>query len=135
MIVSHAGKGFSGSNKRWAILFFTSCFLFFVIGCTNKNKIPSDVLPREEMEKVLWDMIQADRFSTQFLLKDSATKNVKLETFKMYEKVFQLHKISRDEFVRSYKYYLQRPDITKVMFDSLALRSNRQRDTLYKSTH
>lgn len=112
-----------------------SPFLLAVIllSCTNKNKLPSDVLPREEMEKVLWDMIQADRFSTQFLLKDSATLNVKQETFKLYEQVFQLHKISREDFIKSYKYYLARPDITKVMFDSMSTRATRLRDTLYKA--
>lgn len=103
-----------------------------ITACTNKNKTPSGVLSREEYQSVMWDMIQADRFAAQFLLKDSASKDVKAETFKLYERIFQLHDITREEFVKSYKYYLKRPDITKVIFDSMAARSTRERDDLYK---
>ena len=114
-------------------LLFLSCLLIMLsMACTNKNKIPSDVLSREDMKKVMWDMIQADRFSTQFLERDTS-KNVKTETFKLYEQVFKLHKITRDEFVYSYKFYLSRPDISKVMFDSLAAFANRQRAEIYKA--
>lgn len=107
-------------------------FLLFIFGCGKKNKIPSDVLPKSRMENILWDMILADRFSSQFILKDSATKNVKLETLKLYDQVFQTHKITKDQFVKSYKYYLTRPDITKVLFDTIAARANRQKPDVYR---
>ena len=107
-------------------------FLFFSISCTQKNKIPSDVLAKNKMENILWDMILADRFSAQFILKDSATKNVKLETLKLYEKVFQTHKISKEQFVKSYKYYVNHPDVLKVMFDTIATRASRQKPEVYK---
>jgi hypothetical protein len=57
------------------------------------------------MESLLWDMMLADRYSAQFLSKDSATKDVKLETMKLYEQVFQMHHITREAFVKNYKYY------------------------------
>ncbi|NII27112.1 DUF4296 domain-containing protein [Pseudoflavitalea sp. X16] len=108
------------------------CLLIVLLAaCTNKNKVPSDVLPREKMEKVMWDMIQADRFSSQFLEKDSAKLNVKTETFKLYEKVFLLHKITRDEFVHSFKFYLSRPDINRELFDSLSAHANNRRAEMY----
>lgn len=106
--------------------------LFFSTGCTNQYKIPGDILPKDKMEKVLWDMILADRFSASFLVKDS-TKNIKEETFKMYEQVFSIHKITRQEFVKSFKFYLERPDISQVMLDSLATHANRRRDELYQT--
>lgn len=116
---------------RVALVFI---FLTGALACTNSAKTPADIFPKEKMEKILWDMMLADRYSNQYLLKDSATKNVKLETIKLYEQVFQVHKTNRSEFVKSFKYYLNRPDLTKVIFDSLAARGNRNRDTLYKST-
>lgn len=112
----------------------TSVVLLIVllVACTNKNKIPSDVLPREEMEKVMWDMIQADRFSSQFMERDSTLrKNIKIETLKQYERVFQLHKVTREEFVHSFKFYLSRPDINRVLFDTMAARANRRRGEMY----
>jgi len=104
--------------------------ILLLAACSNRSKIPSDVLSQEAMGKVMWDMIQADRFSIQFLTRDSS-KDVKTETFKLYEQVFQLHKISREEFIRSYKFYLSRPDLNKVLFDSLASLGERQRRLVY----
>jgi len=115
---------------RSIFLFFITGFIF---GCTNNNKIPENILSSQKMERVLWDMIQADRFSALFLRKDSATKNVNLETLKLYEQVFQIHKVSRDNFVRSYKYYLSRPDLSKVIFDSISVKAERQKVNLYKT--
>jgi hypothetical protein len=100
------------------------------ISCTNKDKIPGDVLPKEEMEKVLWDMITAERYANVFL-KDSALNN-KEETFKLYAQVFALHNITREQFVKSYQFYMSRPDITRGMLDSLSTHANRRRDEMYK---
>gem|GEM_PF-770650 len=123
-----AGKG--KARRKYVLL---GCLLIsLAIACTNKDKIPSDVLPREEMEKVMWDMIQADRFSSQFLERDSiARKNIKTENLILYEKVFQVHKITREEFIHSFKFYLSRPDINKVLFDTMAARANRRRADVY----
>ena len=92
------------------------CVFFCLGSCTDSSKIPSSIIPKDKMEKVLWDMMLADRYSAQYLLRDSASRNVKVETMKLYEQVFQIHKISQAEFVKSFKYYLNRPDITKVIF-------------------
>lgn len=113
-------------------VFLGSLLMLVLVACTNKDKIPNDVLPREEMEKVMWDMVQADRFSTQFLERDSvAKKDIKTENLKLYEKVFQVHKITREEFIHSFQFYLSRPDINKVLFDTMAARANRRRADVY----
>lgn len=106
--------------------------IFLAAGCTNQYKIPSDIIPKDKMQQVLWDMILADRYATVFLSRDSA-KNIKEETFTLYEQVFNIHKITRKDFVKSMKYYLERPDISQVMLDSLATKANRRRDEIYKS--
>ena len=82
------------------------------------------------MENILWDMIRADRFANQFLVHDSV--NRKRKTFEMYENVFHIHHISREEFLKSYKFYLGRPDIAKVMFDSISVRAERRRSEVYQ---
>ena len=117
-------------HKALVLSIFLICSLF--VACINKGKIPSDVLPREEMEKVMWDMIQADRFSSQFMERDSTLhKNIKIENLKQYERVFELHKVTREEFVHSFKFYLSRPDINRVLFDTMAARANRRRGEMY----
>lgn len=113
------------------LLVCLSAIVWCVISCTDKDKIPAGVLPKDKMEKVLWDMIQAERYRETFV-RDSA-KDLKKETFTLYAQVFEIHQISKDEFVKSYKFYMSRPDIARTMFDSLATRANRRRDELYSS--
>lgn len=108
--------------------------ILLAVACTNKDKIPADVLVQDKMEKVMWDMIAADRFSSQFLERDSAAKrNIKVENLKLYERVFQHHKISKEEFLRSFQFYLSRPDLNKVIFDTMSARSERRRAEMYKA--
>jgi len=106
-------------------------FIFW--GCTNTTKVPEDILPKKKMEIVLWDVIQAERFSALYLLKDSASRNVQLEKFKLYDQVFKLHKVSKDDFIKSYKYYLGRPDMAKIIIDSISAKAERQRVDSYKA--
>jgi uncharacterized protein DUF4296 len=109
--------------------------ILFLGGCTNHTKIPPGIIGKEKMEKILWDMIQADRYVSSFIM----TRNVDSPSVKkekaaiMYEKVFRLNGTTRDQFLKSYKFYLGRPDITKIMFDSISARAERQRGDLYKS--
>jgi hypothetical protein len=101
-----------------------------IVSCSDKDKIPAGVLPKDQMESVLWDMIQAERFTAGFMA-DSAQK-AKAENFKLYAQIFSLHHISKEEFIKSYKFYLTRPDISREMFDSLNTRANRRREDMYK---
>lgn len=98
--------------------------------CSDNKGVPSGILPREEMQNVLWDMIQADQYST-YLAKDSAHVNLKLENLRLYEQVFRLHHVSREQFSKSYKYYMNHPDLTQPLFDSLLSMGNRLRSENY----
>jgi hypothetical protein len=112
------------------LLVCLSAIVWCAVSCTDKDKVPAGVLPKDKMEKVLWDMIQAERYRESFI-RDSS-KNLKTETFKLYAQVFEIHQVSKDEFIKSYKFYMSRPDIARIMFDSLATRANRRREELYK---
>src|SRR5579859_3628697 len=105
----------------------------FAAGCTDKDSTPSGVISREKMEKILWDMVQADQYANAYLLKDSARINLKTETQKLYEQVFRLHNVSHDQFRESFQYYLARPDLTRPLFDSLLARGNQLRQESYKN--
>ena len=111
---------------RWILL------LALFVSCSEEEVIPKDIIPQKQMESVLFDMLLADRYTSQFIAKDTS-KNIKLENLKLYDQVFQIHHISKEHFIKSFKYYLQRPDITKVMFDSLSASANRRRGEVYMS--
>lgn len=113
-------------------ILFLIVILCWLAACGNSKKLPEGVIPKAEMEKVLWDMMLADRYAAQYILKDSAKLDVKKETFKVYDQVFQVHKITQEQFLTSYKFYMSRPDISRVIFDSLSAKGNRNREESYK---
>jgi hypothetical protein len=112
-------------------LIVMGCIVGVLCACSNKDDAPSGILPREKMESVLWDIIQAERYTSTYMAMDTS-KNIKLENFKLYDQIFQIHGINKDEFIESYRFYLSRPDIARVLFDSITARSNREREDLYK---
>lgn len=114
---------------RWW-LFFVLLMLSVVIGCGKNAR--DEVLPQPKMEKVVWDVVQADEFIQAFVLKDSNKVDVSAERNKLYEQVFKLNKTSREQFRKSYQYYLSHPEKNRLLFDSLAAKANRRLQDSYK---
>jgi hypothetical protein len=102
-----------------------------VSSCSDKNSVPAGVMPHGKMEAVMWDVIQSEQYSAAYLAKDSAHLNLKMENLRLYDEVFRLHQVSREEFRRSYQYYMGRADLAQVLFDSLLAKGNRLRTESY----
>ena len=100
-------------------------------GCSDKDGIPRGILPKDKMEEVMWDMAQADQYAALYLAKDSAHIDQKTETMRLYEEVFRLHHVTREEFGKSYRYYLDHPALSQQLFDSVIARGSRVRSELY----
>lgn len=114
-------KGIAG----WLVVF---CLL--AVGCSDKNSVPSGILPVEKMYPILWDMIEADQYAG-LLSKDTAHVNSKTEHLRLYEQVLQLHNISREKFQKSYDYYKEHPELNQVLYDSLIAQGGRLRTEAY----
>ena len=98
-------------------------FLFIILiisnfGCVRDNKVPKDVIPQNQMRKIMWDLMRADAYVTDFIMKDS-TLDKKAESAKLYEKIFDIHSTSRETFKKSLVFYQSRPDLFKAISDSL----------------
>jgi Domain of unknown function (DUF4296) len=106
-----------------------SLLIIFFVSC-NSSGVPGGVMPVNTMKAVMWDVIQADEFANLSIAKDS-TKNLKQETLKLYSKVFDMHKISNEDFERSYYYYREHPDKEKELLDSLQTYGNKMREANY----
>jgi hypothetical protein len=101
-------------------------------GCADQGSVPSGILPPNKMQTVMWDMVQADQYAVLYVAKDSAAhRDTKTETLKLYEEVFRLHDVSREEFRKSYQYYLDHPVLNQLLFDSLISQGNRVRTESY----
>ena len=112
--------------------FLLFIIIFFVGGCSDKSKSAVDIIPKEKMTRIIWDMIQVDEFASANLAKDTTT-SLRMQRMKLYLKVFQLHNVSKEEFSTSFKYYSGKPDVMKVLFDTLGARAERERKNVYMS--
>lgn len=105
-------------------------FLIFcsvlVFSCKNSSK---DVLSPDKMEKILWDITQADIFTQDFISKDSA-KNLTAENLKLQQKIFAKHKTDRKFFYRSYEYYIKHEELLKPILDSMVAKNGRIREAM-----
>src|SRR6185436_1391285 len=98
-------------------------FLFIILiilsfGCIRNNKVPKDVIPQNQMRKIMWDLMRADTYVTDFIMKDSI-RDKKAESAKLYEKIFEIHATTQETFKKSLAFYQSRPDLFKVVSDSL----------------
>ena len=78
----------------------------------------------------MWDLIRTDIYVSDFLSKDS-TINREESRLKMYEQVYRLHSTSKEALKKSLAYYQSRPDLLKVITDSLRAderKSNEERN-------
>jgi len=102
------------------ILFFS----FFFAGCKSRNKIPKNILSQTKMEAVLFDMIRADKFLTDFVFIKDTSLNKDTSSIKLYQQIFRIHHISKQEFQQSFSFYRAHPDLFKTVLDSLYAKSN-----------
>ena len=105
-------------------IFFLIALSFFV-SCLEKNKVPSEIIQPNEMQKILWDMVRAQALSTEIARKDSSVNEI-AETKVLTQKVFEIHKISSTTFNQSYIWYTNHPDMMRTIFDSLNAQNQRQ---------
>jgi len=110
-------------------------FLLILAGHSCNDKKPEGkVLPKEKMQAVLWDVLQADAFTGNFIKKDSS-KNEGAENASLQKKIFELHKISREDFTTSYDYYSSHPEQMKIMLDSMSAKAERDRNKIMKERY
>ena len=103
-------------------------FSIFIISAIffscSKNKMPDGILDPEKMQAVYWDILQADIFTNEFIIKDSS-KNLKKENAKLQLAIFKKHNIDRQQYYKSYKYYLAHTNLMKDMIDTMMVRQKK----------
>ncbi|MFT3936400.1 MAG: DUF4296 domain-containing protein [Chitinophagaceae bacterium] len=112
------------------LLFLLVIAISLLSSCGNNN-VPSGIIPPDKMQTIIWQMLQADEYVNSVLVHDS-TKKSSIERSKHYQEIFDLNKTTKEDFKKSYKFYIDNPDIMKPMFDSLGARATRERTNLYK---
>ena len=102
----------------------------FLVACRSPNKIPDEIIGIDKMKLIVWDMIQAGAFTENKFSRYPDTFRIK--TLEMFQQVFVIHGITKDEFYKSYRYYEAHPDKNKILMDSVSAYATRHRIELYK---
>lgn len=80
-----------------------------------------DPLPPAKMQALLWDMMRADQFISDFVINKDTSRKRETESRAIYPQILQWHQVTADEFRYSLDYYRDRPDLLKPIMDSLSL--------------
>jgi hypothetical protein len=102
-------------RKTAGVLLFGLLF-----ACGQADRVPGDVLPKEKMRDILLDMNFADVYGREQMdtvrIADSVREqNVK----KYYVQILQIHNVSREEFMHSYRYYEGHPDKLEEVYKAM----------------
>jgi len=99
---------------------FIICSLIIITGCKNKNRIPAGIIPQKKMQTILWDMMRADQFLSDFVLNKDSSLDKRTESIKLYSQVFAIHHISKEQYEESFSFYKAHPALFKAIMDSLS---------------
>ncbi|MGZ8537356.1 MAG: DUF4296 domain-containing protein [Flavisolibacter sp.] len=88
----------------------------FLTACSSE--IPKDVLPREKMQKVMWDMMLADEMILQNQLTDSSFAKIAKQS-RYYQSIFKIHNTTEETFKKSVQFYMEHPALFKPILDSI----------------
>ncbi len=101
--------------------------LVLLMSCSGRQT-EGRILEEDQMGAVLFDLLQADAFSENFLRKDTLTRNS--QTARLQQQVFSIHGITRADFEASYRHYSEEPRRMSRVLDSLLSRSERSRSQM-----
>lgn len=89
------------------------------ISCTTLHR-PTEVLPPQKMQAVLWDFFRAGNHVTSHLLPKDSTLRREPEQIKWFNRVLAIHQVSEKQFKLSLDYYTSHPASFTPILDSLS---------------
>lgn len=106
-------------------------FLLVIFSCSKP--VPKGVFPPQKMEAVLYDVIRADELADFSTIMDSTYRNFSKRAA-LYDSIFHIHSISKEDYKKSMQFYQSRPDLLKEILDSLYTKTTPPKaDTTIKS--
>ncbi len=95
----------------------------------SKSKLPEGVLDTEKMQAVYWDYVRADIYAHETIRGDT-NRDAAKENIKLQNKIFFLHNVTKEEFYKSYDYYLNHPVRMQEMIDTMTVRQQKRIDII-----
>ena len=89
------------------------------------KSLPKNVLPKDKMEDLMWDVAQGGEFVNGFVYFKQPSFNQAAVNNQMLEEILKIHHISKTQFNKSLEYYQSKPDELVQIFDSIIAKKNR----------
>ena len=115
--------------RRSAFFFVILCFMW-LISCNPYDRIPGDVIGKEKMGRILFEIGMAEGHMETYYFSDSSLNRDSLLKSEL-QKVLYIHQVSQPVFVHSYAFYKSRPHILKEVVDSMQVRAQRDQQKIY----
>lgn len=96
--------------------------IIFLLSCNRRSQ--DDILLPGQMQDLLWEQMQINAYTVEYLSKDSSL-NPEKENLILQEKIFQKYHTTKDQFYRSYNYYLEHSVQMREMLDSIGAKQAR----------
>lgn len=93
--------------------------LILILLCCCKDKypsIPKGIIPEDKMKLILIDMHIADAVAQN---KSVGGVNEKKETAESYAAIFKNYGITREEFIKSWRFYEDNPVLLNKLYDEM----------------
>jgi hypothetical protein len=100
---------------RWLKLALFS----LLVSCGGSNSVPDSVIQPEKMETLLFDMLRADQFLADYVFPLDSTVSKPKESVALYNKIFEIHGVTADQFKKSFGYYSDHPALLRIVMDSI----------------
>lgn len=94
--------------------------LLLAAGCRSRSGDEA-VLPPEKMQALLWDMMRADQFISDFVISKDSSRKREPESRAIYPQILQWHRVTATQFRRSLDFYRDHPEKLRPIMDSLSL--------------
>jgi hypothetical protein len=76
------------------------------------------------MQSVIWDLMLADQFLMGYIVSKDSSVDKKIESIKLYQRVFTMNDISKESFQKSYAFYQAHPSLLQRIMDTLSKRTD-----------
>lgn len=113
--------------------YYFSFFIILFISCSDKKRVPSELIQPAKMQSILMDILIIDAVNS---IKQGADQSLNITDLnsKSIATVLKNYQISDAAFKKSYSYYLAHPDILKPIADSISAIAARQVINSYSDT-
>jgi hypothetical protein len=111
--------------KYWPLILFC---LFLGFSCGQTAIGDRNMLSKDQMSSIIWDLTRVDEFAATRTSMDSS-RYLSPDRINKYQQVFKMHKTTKTVFAKSYRYYEQRPSEMRAILDSITSRYSRKINT------